>query len=182
MKTTRILMMTILMSIFCVTLSYAQQSQSQSQKPKLTPEERIAKRVDMLKKSLNLTDDQTSKVQALQTQMFNDMKQFRGTRGSGEANRGKVKANSGDTKAKAEGTQANSDEMKAKLEKARTEMKAKRDAYDAQLKTILTPDQYQKYQDMQKDRQKNWDKKMQKGQKFQGGHQRTDSTKCQDKK
>ena len=33
-------------------------------------------------------------------------------------------------------------------------MKAKREAYDAQLKTILTPEQYQKYQDQRKNMRK----------------------------
>ena len=180
-------MVTFLMSIFCVAFSYAQKTQN----PQQTPAERAAKRVEMLKKSLNLTDDQAVKLQEAQTQLFNDMKQIRGTHGNGDVNREDMKAKREDMKAKGEDMKAKGEdikakgermqtdnpEMKAKREAMRTEMKAKRDAYDATLKTILTPDQYQKYQDLQKDRQKNWDKKMQKGKKFQGDHQKNDPAK-----
>ena len=119
-------MVTFFMSIFCVALSYGQQDQ----KTKLTPEQRSAKRIEMMKTTLNLTDDQVVKVKAAQAQLSTEMKQVNG----------KDKAN-------------------------REEIKAKRDAYNAQLKTILTPEQYQKYQEQQKTMKKGAHKKMQK--KFQ---------------
>ena len=140
MKTTRILMMTFLMSVFCVALSYAQQDQ----KSKPAPGERAAKRIEMMKKSLDLTDDQVAKVQKAQKQLFEDMKQLR-TKSDGN----------------------------------REEMKAKRDAYHAQLKTILTPEQYQKYLDQRKDMQKNRQKRMQKDR--QGEHQKGQGKNCQPK-
>jgi len=134
MKAKRIFMLTFLVSIFCVALSYAQHDQ----KTKATPEERAAKRVEMMKKSLNLTDEQAAKVQELQIQMFKEMKQLR------EA-----------SKADRDAGKTNREEMKAKRE----EIKAK---YEAQLRTILTPEQYQQYQEQCKNMQKNKHKRMQK--------------------
>jgi|GEM_PF-1128615 len=142
-------MLTFLMSTLCTALSYAQQDQ----RPKATPEERGAKRLEMMKQSLNLTDEQVAKLQEVHKQLFGDMKQVRG----------RDEANREETKAKKD---ADSEEMKAKRE----EMKAKMEAYDEQLKTILTPEQYQKYQEQRKEMQKNSDKKMQKG--GHGEHQK----------
>ena len=129
-------MVTFLMSVFCVTLSYAQQGE----KSKRAPEERAAKRIEMMKKSLGLTDEQAAKVQEAQKQLFEDMKQIR---------------------AKGEGN--------------REEMKTKRDAFEAQLKTILTSEQYQKFQDQRKNMRKEMHKKMHKG--CQGGCQKGQNTK-----
>ena len=131
-------MMTFLMSIFCVALSYSQQNQ----RSKVTPEERAGKRIEMMKKSLNLTDEQVTKLQEAQKQLFSDMRQIRGT---GEAKREEMKAKR--------------EEMKADREK----MRAKRDAYNEQLKTILTPEQYQQYQEQRKDMQKYQQKKTPRG-------------------
>ena len=141
-------MLTFLMSIFCAALSHAQQDQ----KAKPTPEERAAKRVEMMKKSLNLTDEQAAKIQELQTRLFQDMKQ--GDK-AGKAGREEMKAKK----------EANSKEMKANRE----EMKAKKEAYEAQLKTILTPEQYQQYQEQRKSMQKNMHKKMQKKTRDENG-------------
>ena len=146
MKTTKIVMLTFLMSIFCVALSYAQKGE----KSKVTPGERGAKRIEMMKKSLNLTDEQAAKIQELQKQMFGDMKQDRAKDEVKRGNKGEV----------------NREEMKANREG----MKAKREAYDAQLKTILTPEQYQKYQEQRKEMQKNRHEKMKKGR--HGEHQK----------
>ena len=116
MKTVKILSLTLFMSIFCVGMSFAQQQGQKGQKTKETSEERASKRVEMMKKTLDLTPDQVTKLQAIQTQFAKDREQ--------------AKEN-------------------------RQDMKAKREAYDAQVKSILTPEQYQKYQDQRKDRKKN---------------------------
>ena len=157
MKTVRFFMMTFLMSLFCVTLSFAQGAQKpasqtpasqtqqvkkprtqaqqgQTQKPQVTPEDRAAKRLEMMKKSLNLTDQQVVQVQDAQKQLSDDTKQIRAKSG-GKDN---VAAN-------------------------RTEMKAKTDAYNAKLKTILTPEQYQKYMGQNKGATKKAVKKEQQG-------------------
>ena len=115
MKTVKILSLTLFMSIFCVGMSFAQQQNQRGQKAKATSEERASKRLEMMKKTLDLTPDQVTKLQAIQTQFARDREQ--------------AKEN-------------------------RQDMKAKREAYDAQVKSILTPEQYQKYQDQRKDRKK----------------------------
>ena len=156
-------MVTFLMSTFCVTLSYARQDQ----KPKVTPNERAAKRIEMMKQSLHLTDEQVEKLQKVQKQLFEDMKQVRGT---SEVNREKMKVKREEMKTKRE-------EMKAKMEINREEIKAKRErmkakmeAYEAQLKTIFTPEQYQQYQEQRKNIRKNPNEKIRKG--GRGEHQK----------
>jgi len=157
-------MATFLMSMFCATLSYAQQDQ-QAQKPKQTreqkaaakqnrewkatanqqtPEQRAEKRIEKMKQSLNLTDEQTAKVRDAQKQWYDNTKQ----------NRESSKAN-------------------------RDDMKAKREAYDSQLKTILTPEQYQKYQEQGKNMQKGQMKKWRKGSQgdFQKGNHKKSEVK-----
>ena len=136
MKTVKILSMTLLLSIFCAGMTFAQQqNQTQQQnrkvrkeqsvqKPKVTAEERAAKHVEMMKDSLNLTSDQVTKLQALQTQVAKDQEQARTAR-----------------------------------ENAQQDMKAKKDAYDAQVKFILTPEQYQKYQEQRVNMMKKGDVK-----------------------
>jgi len=123
MKTVKILSLTLLMSVFCVGMTFAQQQVQQGQKVKATPEERAAKQVDMMKQSLNLTPDQVTKLQTVQTQFNKDQAQARATKNG-----------------------------------APEDMKAKKDAYNAQVKSILTPEQYQKYQDMRANKVKKGDK------------------------
>jgi Spy/CpxP family protein refolding chaperone len=121
MKTVKILSLTLLMSVFCAGMTFAQQQGQRTQRTKAnseeraskqTAEERASKQVEMMKKSLNLTSEQVTKMQALQTQFNKDQEQSR---------------------------TASKDNHQ--------DMKAKRDAYDSQVKSILTPEQYQKYQD-----------------------------------
>jgi len=116
MKTLKFFSLTLLMSIFCIGMTFAQQPaqgkavQHKEQKAKLSAEDRATKQVEMMKTSLNLTPDQVTKLQAVQTQFAKDQDQARATKASAQ------------------------------------DLKAKKDAYDAQVKSILTPDQYQTYQ------------------------------------
>ena len=132
MKTVKILSLTLLMSIFCAGTSFAQQlgHRGQQAKPtsevRATPEERAAKRMEMMQKNLDLTPEQVTKIQALQAQRTKDQ------------------------------------------ENARKDMQAKKEAYDAQLKAILTPEQYQKLQEQRKDMRQ---RSGQKGKGNKGGHQ-----------
>jgi len=133
MKTVKILSLTLLMSVFCVSMTFAQQQQERKaipqkeqksapqkgQQAKATAEERASKQVDTMKKSLNLSNDQTTKLQAVQTQFIKDQDQARASKTGNQQ-----------------------------------DLKAKRDAYDAQVKSILTPDQYQKYQDQRSNMKK----------------------------
>ena len=129
MKTVKILSLTLLMSIFCAGISFAQQQGQRGQKPTGTPEERAAKRVEMMKKSLDLTPAQVTKLQPVMTQFAKE---------------------------------------KAAAKDNPQEMKAKKAAYDAQLKSILTPAQYQKYQEQRKEMKKGGN---QHGKCTKGNHQ-----------
>ena len=82
MKTVKILSLTLLMSIVCATTIFAQQqrNQRQGQRPErtqATAEERAAKQVEEMKTSLNLTPEQVTKVQELQTQHAQQQEQSR---------------------------------------------------------------------------------------------------------
>jgi hypothetical protein len=110
MKTAKVIVLSMLFSTFCVGTLLAQTPDKS-----FTPEDRAAKATEHLKKTLNLTDDQASKVKALNAQFWNDQVQFR----------------------------------KAQRE-ARENEKAKMQAHQNDLKQILTPEQFQKYQDIQK--------------------------------
>ena len=106
MRTVKVLSLTLLMVVVCVGMTFAQQQgQRRSEKVKTTQEERAAKRMEMMAKSLELTPEQVAKLQAIQEQFAKENRQ---------------------------------------------EMKAKREAYDAQVKSILTPEQYEKYQERHK--------------------------------
>jgi len=144
MKTVKILSLTLLMSVFCVGMTFAQQDQkatqpstqkahkavqANAQKVKETAEERATKQVDKMKTTLNLTPDQVTRMQGVQTQFVKDQEALAAKKGTGTAA----------TKA--------------------ADMKAKREAYDSQVKSILTPDQYTKYQEQCKNAKKGVAKK-----------------------
>jgi len=129
MKTVRILSMTLFLSIFCASMTIAQQQQQdrkadqqkeqrvaqkkgqQGQQTKATAEERAARKVDAMKKSLNLSDEQATKLQSVQTQYIKDQDQARASKSGNQQ-----------------------------------DWKTKKDNYDSQVKSILTPQQYQQYQ------------------------------------
>jgi len=70
MKTTKILMVTFLMSIFGAALvSYAQQSQN----PKTTSEKKDLIRAETANQSLDQIDDRTAKLQEARKKLFADM-------------------------------------------------------------------------------------------------------------
>jgi len=125
MKTVKILSMALLMSVFCVGMTFAQQQQQNrrsghqkeqsavrpTKATKATAEERASKQVAEMKQSLNLSNDQVNKLQNVQTQYVKDQDQARASK---------------------KGTQQ--------------DWKTKRDAYNSQVKSILTPAQYQQWQ------------------------------------
>jgi len=135
MKTVKILSLTVLMSIFCAGMTFAQQQNQKVTQPKeqqvaskkgqkgqqvkATAEERAAKQVETMKTSLNLSNDQVSKLQPIQSQYVKDQDQARGAK----------KGNQQD-------------------------WKTKKDAYNTQVKSILTPEQYQKWQTQRADMKK----------------------------
>ena len=139
MKTVRILSMTLFLSVFCASMTIAQQQQQQQdrkavqqkeqrvaqkkdqkgQQTKATAEERAAKQVDAMKQSLNLSNDQVTKLQSVQTQYIKDKDQARASKNGNQQ-----------------------------------DWKTKKDNYDSQVKSILTDQQYKQYQAQQSNMKK----------------------------
>ena len=140
MKTVKILSLTLFMSIFCTGMSFAHGQKDQRRGG--TPEERSAKRIEMMKESLNLTPDQVTKLQTAHTQFAKEREQA--------------------------------------LHNNQKDIQAQREAYDAQVKSILTPEQYQKYQAQREDRKKGGDGKWSKNDK--GGDKQGKCNKDGDKR
>ena len=81
MKIVKVLSMTLLMSVFCVGMTFAQQQhqgqRNHQQGTQQSAEQRAAKQVEKMKESLNLSSDQVSRLQAVQTQFINEEQQAR---------------------------------------------------------------------------------------------------------
>ncbi|MDQ3292625.1 MAG: DUF4890 domain-containing protein [Bacteroidota bacterium] len=121
----------IAFGLFAVSATYAQtdnqanNEQQSFKRERATPEDRASRQTKMMSKSLGLTADQETKLQALNLKRINDM----------QAAREKLNNNGG--------SQNNSFSKEAKT---------LRDSYETQLKTILTPEQYTKYQSQREEK------------------------------
>ena len=93
-------------------------------RPRRTPEEMAARQAQGLAKRLNLSADQSAKVQQIMLARDQEM----------QAMRGQMQAGTGDRK------------------QLRTQMQANRTKYDDQFKAVLTPEQFTQMQAMQADR------------------------------
>ncbi|GAB3736696.1 hypothetical protein GCM10027594_17630 [Hymenobacter agri] len=89
-----------------------------------SPDEMAKRQADRLSKELGLTADQTTKVQAILLARTQEMQAMRGQARDGSGDRSQM----------------------------REQMQANRAKYDAQFKTVLTPDQYTKFTALQADR------------------------------
>lgn len=83
-----------------------------------SPEERAAKRTEMLARKYNLTAAQQTKIKALHARQKNEMTAMRGQRGQGTE----------------------------RSQQQREAMKARHEQYNNELKAILTPQQYAQYE------------------------------------
>jgi len=120
MKTKRILFATFLMTFFCVAISCAQQGQQNQRGQRLQRPERTAQ----------IPEVRTGNRAEMMKKMLDLTKEQEAKLQEAE------KQLLEDMK-----------QIRAKSEAIREEMKAKSDAYNAKMKSILTPEQYQKLQD-----------------------------------
>ena len=112
MKSLKVLSLTLLMSVVFAGITFAQRQKSEL--PQATPEQRDARRIEMMQATLNLTPEQVIKLRELNAKFA---------------------------------------QMREQMHDAAPQIiKAQKDAYDAELKTILTPEQYQKYQEQRRQR------------------------------
>jgi len=120
MKTVKILSMALVLSIFCAGMTMAQQQdrknvqrkEQKGQQTKATAEERASKKIEAMKKELNLSNEQVNKLQNLESQRIKDEGQYRNSKNGNQ----------------------------------QQDWKNKMDNYNSQVKSILTPEQYQKWQ------------------------------------
>ncbi|QMU28920.1 DUF4890 domain-containing protein [Adhaeribacter radiodurans] len=124
---------------FTVSASYAQTNnqvnteQQTLKRERATPEQRALRQTKMMSKSLDLTAEQEAQLQTLNLKRLNEMQGLRG------------KFNSTD------GSQNNG---------FRKEAKVLRDNYETQLKSILTTEQFTKYQTQRKEMREHGSPKM----------------------
>lgn len=124
MKKVALLLVVVLMS----GLAMAQQSRGDKQK-NMDPKAKAEQRTERMAKSLSLTDAQKQKVLELNIAEAQQL----------EANRPEKPAKD----------QQNTEAAKAERQKWQEKKQADKTAYNAKLKTILTPEQYTKYTEIQ---------------------------------
>ena len=124
MKKVALLLLVVLMS----GLAMAQQSRGDKQK-NMDPKAKAEQRNERMAKSLSLTDAQKHKVWELNIAEAQQL----------EANRPEKPAKD----------QQNTEAAKAERQKWQEKKQADKTAYNAKLKTILTPEQYTKYTEIQ---------------------------------
>lgn len=101
------------------------------EKEKLTPEKRAEVATTQMKVRLDLSDEQTAKVKAVQTDHFKKVEK-------------------------------NLEEMRAHREVMDARMKKQTDETDAELKKILTEEQFKKYQEKKENRKEKMEKRREK--------------------
>src|SRR5574344_2087450 len=145
-----------ILSLAAVTMmsitTMAQETESnQNSKPKFDKTEMIQKRTEMIAKKYDLSDAQQKQLLALNTKYADKLgRPMMGKRpGRPEMNGRGMRPDSMQQK-RPEMTEEQNTEMKAKRE----EMKATMDAYNKELQSIMTPEQFQKYQEDSKNHMK----------------------------
>ncbi len=108
-------------------------AQEQGKRQKMTAEERATKQTEMMTKQLTLTADQQTKIQAINLKYAQQM----------DANMQKAKEN----------------EVKDR-EAMKAQMKTQMDAKDAEMKQVLTSDQYKQWEEKKQEMKGKMDKKM----------------------
>ena len=74
MKTLKVFSLTLLMSVVFAGMTFAQEQKRET--AQLSPEERAAKRIEMMRVTLNLTPEQVAKLQELSTQFAQKREQM----------------------------------------------------------------------------------------------------------
>jgi len=144
------------------TAAFAQDNKQQQQQrpPKMDRTEMMKMQLEHMTKELNLTDAQKSQVQALNEKYADKMGPMGGRPGGPRGPRAgkRPDQNSQQTDATTGATQQKrpelTEEQKKEMEAKMKEHKAAREAYENELKGILTDDQFKTYQTNQKQRRK----------------------------
>lgn len=142
----------ILMILMLVVLTggMAMAQNSRRSNKRLDPKERAERMTERMAKEYSLTDAQKKQLyeaNLAMTQKMGDMPMDRRPDVQTDSKQDKVKRAD-----KKQMTDAERKEMKAKMEKKHAEMKQAREAYDVQLKKIMTKEQYEAYSRKQGER------------------------------
>lgn len=153
MKKIVLAMMATLTLSMSVMAQDGQIGASRPERRQMDPKEMIQRRTDFTVQQYGLNEEQAKKLLELNTKYPNMMMGGqrgqrggqRGMMGQGRPRRGEAAPN--DTARRQRPEMGNPEQMKARME----EMKKQREAYDAELKTIMTEEQFKAYTaDMEK--------------------------------
>lgn len=145
----------ILMILMLVVLTggMAMAQNSRRSNKRLDPKERAERMTERMAKEYSLNDAQKKQLYEANlgmTEKMGDMPMRRHPDMQTDSKQDKVKRAD-----KKQMTDAERKEMKAKMEKKHAEMKQAREAYDVQLKKIMTKEQYEAYSRKQGERRMN---------------------------
>lgn len=132
-------MMAIVAAFTLSTAALAQEANNQQQR-RFDPKEMVAQQTDRMAQRYALTDEQTEKLLALNTEFAGKLRPM-GPQGRGQRMQRPPRQNN-NADAQTGATTPNREEMEAR----RKEMEANQQAYNAQLKEIFTEEQFEKYE------------------------------------
>jgi len=147
-----------LMTISTAAFAQDDNQQQQQRPPKMDRTEMMKMQTERMTKELNLTDAQKTQVQALNEKYADKMGPMGGGPGGPRGPRGgqRPQKDAQQTDATTGATQQKrpelTDEQKQKMDAMMKEHRAAREAYETELKGILTEDQFKTYQTNQKQR------------------------------
>lgn len=149
MKRISFLMVTLLMSVSMMMAQGPRRGGDRGDRKPMEPKEQAERMTERMTKEYNLTDAQKAKVQKVNLEMAEKNKDNRpNMRPEGNAQNAKK-----DDKAKREKpTEAEMKARKEEMEKRMAEMQKEREAYNAEIKKILTAEQYAKFEKNQAER------------------------------
>lgn len=135
------LIMTLATALVLVASANAQDDNRTRERRQMDPAKMIQMRTEHTAKQYNLDEAQTAKLLDLNTKYSQTMFRGMGQRGGQGMRQGQRGGQRGQM----------TDEQRAEFQKRREEMQKQMEAYNTELKSIMTEEQYKKYQDdMQK--------------------------------
>ena len=150
------MMMTMVATLMLTATVQAQDNNGQRPPRKMDKQEMAKMRTERMTQDLSLTADQQAKLLDLNTKYADKlpMRGPRGPRGEHQGGPRPEKKVDGQTGATPQPGQMEKRERpnREQMEARRKEMQANREAYNGELKAILTPEQYEKYEAAEKQR------------------------------
>lgn len=152
------ILLTMAAAIMLSTTVFAQDDNREQRRPRMDKSEMIQKRTERTAKQYGLNEEQAKKLQALNEKYSDTMFMGMAPRGDRRPDgpgmrRGGDRRPDGPRMGQGEPRQRPemNDSLRAEFKKRREEMQQKMEAYNAELKSIMTEEQFKAYQeDMQK--------------------------------